>query len=152
MAAKPGDPTQFQIACMTLPYGQFPLQRALAGIKTAGYQYVAWGTRHTETPGGPRVPVMPIDAPPAKARQLATRCRDEGLQPLMMFSTVYPEAPDGLTVLTKRVKQAAAAGIPQVLTFGHTGRNADEACSDAPCASRVVNNSHCVAATCLATV
>ena len=69
---------------------------------------MAWGTRHTETQGGQRVPFMPIEAPPAKARQVAMRCRDEGLQPLMMFSAVYPEAPDGLTVLTKRVKQAAA--------------------------------------------
>jgi len=125
MAAEPGEPTRFQIACMTLAYGQFPLQRALKGIKAAGYEYVAWGTRHAETPGGQRVPVMPGDAPPAKAKELGKRCRDEGLQPLMMFSIVYPEAPDGLTVLTSRIKQAAAAGIPQVLTFGHTeGGNA----------------------------
>ena len=41
-------PTRFQIACMTLPYSQFPLQRALTGIKAAGYQYVAWGTTHVE--------------------------------------------------------------------------------------------------------
>src|SRR5438132_635359 len=39
-------PTQFQIACMTLPYAAFPLERALAGIKAAGYKYVAWGTSH----------------------------------------------------------------------------------------------------------
>lgn len=118
-------PTEFQIACMTLPYGQFPLQRALSGIKAAGYEYVAWGTRHVETPGGPRVPLMPSDAPPAMAKELGKRCRDMGLEPLMMFSTVYPEAADGLEILANRVKQAAAAGIPQVLTFGHTeGGNA----------------------------
>jgi len=118
-------PTEFQIACMTLPYGQFPLQRALSGIKAVGYEYVAWGTRHVETPGGPRVPLLPTDAPPAKAKELGKRCRDMGLEPLMMFSTVYPEATDGLQILTNRVKQAAAAGIPQVLTFGHTeGGNA----------------------------
>lgn len=124
-AAERGKPTEFQIACMTLPYGQFPLQRALSGIKAAGYEYVAWGTRHVETSGGPRVPLMPVDAPLAKAKELGKRCRDIGLEPLMMFSTVYPEASDGLEVLTSRVKQAAAAGIPQVLTFGHTeGGNA----------------------------
>lgn len=124
-AAERGKPTEFQIACMTLPYGQFPLQRALSGIKAAGYEYVAWGTRHVETSGGPRVPLMPVDAPLAKAKELGKRCRDMGLEPLMMFSTVYPEASDGLEVLTSRVKQAAAAGIPQVLTFGHTeGGNA----------------------------
>ncbi len=118
-AAKKGKPTQFQVACMTLPYSQFPLARALTGIKAAGYDYVAWGTRHRES-GQERVPVMPVDAPPDKARELAKKCRDIGLEPLMMFSTVYPENPEGLRVLTHRLRQASAAAIPQVLTFGHT--------------------------------
>lgn len=111
--------TKFLIACMTLPYSQFPLQRALEGIQSAGYRYVAWGTRHKES-GAQRVPVMATDAPPAKARELGQRCRDMGLDPLMMFSTVYPEDPQGLQVLTNRILQAEAAGIRQVLTFGHT--------------------------------
>jgi sugar phosphate isomerase/epimerase len=38
----------------------------------------------------------------------------------MMFSMIYPEHTDAVPVLTKRIKQASAAGIPQVLTFGHT--------------------------------
>jgi len=38
----------------------------------------------------------------------------------MMFSTVYPEAENGLAVLTHRLQQAGAAGVSQVLTFGHT--------------------------------
>lgn len=119
-AAEPGKkPTQFQIACMTLPYSQFPLARALDGIKAAGYRYVAWGTTHREA-GARDVPVMADDAPPEKARELGKRCRDLGLEPLMMFSMIYPENPEGLTVLTSRIKQAAAAGVPQVLTFGHT--------------------------------
>lgn len=111
-------PTQFQIACMTLPYSAFPLARALEGIRSAGYRYVAWGTTHEEPDG--RVPVMPADAPPQKARELAKRCRDLGLEPLMMFSMIYPEDPKAVPVLTQRIKQASAAGIPQVLTFGHT--------------------------------
>ncbi len=119
MAAERGKPTQFQIACMTLPYSPFPLKRALTGIKAAGYRYVAWGTRHQES-GGQPTPVMPTDAPPQKARELAKRCRDLGLEPLMMFSTIYPEAEKGLEVLTNRIRQASAAGVPQVLTFGHT--------------------------------
>ena len=113
-------PTQFQIACMTLPYSQFPLKRALTGIKSAGYDFVAWGTSHRETPEGKRIPVMPADAPPAQAKELARQCRDLGLKPLMMFSTIYPEAEKGLKVLTHRLRQAGAAGVPQVLTFGHT--------------------------------
>jgi sugar phosphate isomerase/epimerase len=111
-------PTQFQIACMTLPYAAFPLARALSGLKAAGYKYVAWGTTHKED--GKSVPVVATDAPPEKAKELAKRCRDMGLEPLLMFSMIYPEAKDGLEVLKQRLKQASAAGVPQVLTFGHT--------------------------------
>jgi sugar phosphate isomerase/epimerase len=113
------DPTRFQIACMTLPYAQFPLERALRGIAGAGYRHVAWGTTHREA-AADRVAVLAPGDPPAKAKDLASRCRDMGLEPVMMFSTVYPEAPNGLQVLTQRVHQAAAGRVPQVLTFGHT--------------------------------
>jgi sugar phosphate isomerase/epimerase len=113
-------PTRFQIACMTLPYSQYPLLRALSGIKEAGYQHVAWGTTHKEDGEGKPVPVMPPDATPATARELGQRCRDMGLAPVMMFSMIYPEQPKAIEVLTNRIRQAEAAGIPQVLTFGHT--------------------------------
>lgn len=112
-------PTRFQIACMTLPYSAFPLERALNGIKSAGYEFVAWGTSHVEA-DGKRTPVMASDASPEKAKELGQRCRDLGLEPLMMFSGIYPEAKDGFEVHKRRIEQAAAAGIPQVLTFGHT--------------------------------
>jgi sugar phosphate isomerase/epimerase len=118
-----GQPTQFRVACMTLPYSQWPLQRALAGLKEAGYEHVAWGTTHRETGEAKPVPVMPPDALPAKAKELAQTCRDMGLEPLMMFSTIYPEDPKGVEVLTRRIEQAAAAGMGQVLTFGHTDGN-----------------------------
>src|SRR5687768_594161 len=118
-AAPAAEPTKFQIACMTLPYSQFPLRRALTGIKEAGYRHVAWGITHQEE-GGRRVPLMPADAPPEKAKALGQACRDMGLEPVMMFSEVYPEHDNAVAVLTSRIKQAAAAGIGQVLTFGHT--------------------------------
>ena len=112
-------PTRFQIACMTLPYSQFPLQRALAGIKAAGYRYVAWGTEHLEE-NGKRIPVIAPNAPPADATALGKRCREMGLEPLLMFSGIYPEDPAGLDVLKSRIRQAEAGGVAQVLTFGHT--------------------------------
>ncbi len=111
--------TEFQIACMTLPYSQFPLERALKGIREASYKYVAWGTTHREE-GGRETPVIAPDAPPEKARELGKRCRDVGLTPLLMFSGIYPEHKDAPEVFRSRIMQAAAAGIPQVLTFGHT--------------------------------
>lgn len=117
---QPSDqPTVFQHACMTLPYSNFPLERALNGIRSAGYRFVAWGVSHLEA-NGEKIPVMAEDASPEKAKSLGKRCRDLGLEPVMMFSTIYPEAPRGVAVLTQRIKQAAAAGIGQVLTFGHT--------------------------------
>jgi sugar phosphate isomerase/epimerase len=113
-----GRPTRFQIACMTLPYSRFPLDRALNGIRAAGYRHVAWGTTHRE--GAEQVPVVAEDAPAARAKELAQKCRDLGLEPLMMFSGIYPEAPGALEVLRSRIRQAAAGGLPHVLTFGHT--------------------------------
>lgn len=112
--------SRFQIACMTLPYSQFPWERSLRGIREAGYRYVAWGTTHKDSPDAKPVPVLDKQAPPARAKELAAQCRDAGLEPVMMFSTVYPEAEEGLVVLKQRLAQAAAAKIPQVLTFGHT--------------------------------
>jgi sugar phosphate isomerase/epimerase len=117
--AETRQPTEFQHACMTLPYSAFPLMRALTGIKAAGFRYVAWGTRHREE-NGEQIPVMAEDAPSHKAKELGQRCRDLELEAVMMFSDVYPESDRGLEVLTHRIKQAAAAGIAQVLTFGHT--------------------------------
>lgn len=113
-------PTEFQLACMTLPYSTFPLQRALEGIKAAGYRYVAWGTSNKEVNEAKPVPVMPADAAPEKAKDLGKKCRDMGLEPVMMFSGIYPEHNDAVKIFTNRIRQAQAAGISQVLTFGHT--------------------------------
>lgn len=110
--------TRFQIACMTLPYSRFPLERALAGIRGAGYRYVAWGTTHQEAGG--QAPVIAPDAAPDRAKELGKQSRDLGLEPLMMFSMIYPEDPEAPKVLKARVLQAEAAGVRQVLTFGHT--------------------------------
>ena len=117
--AQTSRPTNFQIACMTLPYTQFPIARALEGIARAGYRFVVWGTTHMEGPGDRR-PALAVDAAPVEARRLAARCRDMGLQPVMMFSTVQLEEPGAADAHLRRIEQAAAAGIPYLLTFGRT--------------------------------
>lgn len=119
-AQSAGQPTKFQLACMTLPYAGFPLQRALEGIKAAGYRYVAWGTTHQNTPGR-KDPIISGTAPASEAKALGDKCRSMGLQPVMMFSQIYVADPDSVKVHTRRIEQAAAAGIPFVLTFGSTG-------------------------------
>jgi sugar phosphate isomerase/epimerase len=117
--APAGAPTRFQYACMTLPYSAFPLERALTGIKAASYDHVAWGVTHKDA-GGQQRPAMDVAAPPAEAAALARRCRDLGLAPVMMFSTVFLEEPNATDDHRRRIAQAAAAGIPYLLTFGRT--------------------------------
>ncbi len=115
--SRAGTPTKFQLACMTLPYANFPLERALTGIAAAGYRYVAWGTAHQNSPGR-KESVIAADAPAAEAKRLAEHCRSMGLEPVMMFSEIYVAAPESVRVHTRRIEQAAAAGMPFVLTFG----------------------------------
>jgi len=119
-------PTQFQLACMTLPYSAFPLARALSGIKAAGYRYVAWGVNHKEADGIAR-PALAVDAPEREAATLAARCRDMGLEPVMMFSTVHLEAANAQDAHLRRIGQAAAARVPFLLTFGKTAPGEQEA-------------------------
>ncbi len=117
--AAPSKPTNFQIACMTLPYAQFPLMRALEGIARAGFRFVVWGSTHAESPGA-RTPTLALDAPPAEAKRLAARCRDMGIEPVMMFSSVQLEEPGAAGAHLRRIEQAAAARMPFLLTFGKT--------------------------------
>jgi sugar phosphate isomerase/epimerase len=118
---KLGSPTRFRMACMTLPYSPFPFERALSGIKGAGYDHVAWGTTHPG-PDGKRVPLLDWKAPAGRARELARISRDAGLEPVMMFSMVNLESPDGPEAHARRIDQCAEARIPFLLTFGKTER------------------------------
>src|SRR5438128_1684553 len=88
----------------TLDYSA--LAWALVGLQKAGYRFVAWGTNHKENGGKPK-PVLTNDAPPDQAKELAKRCRDLGLEPVMMFGP----APEDLQALKQRVRQAAAARL-----------------------------------------
>lgn len=114
-AAKGKAPARFTHACMTLPYRQFSFERALTGIKNAGYNHVAWGTTH-----GENVEILTGDAPAAKAAEVGRITRDHGLEPVQMFSRIYPDDEAGLETLTNRIKQASAAGIGRLLVFGPT--------------------------------
>lgn len=115
----PGVPTTFQAACMTLPYAAFPFERALSGIRGAGYRYVAWGTTHTGS-SGRRTPVIDVNAPAKEAARVARQCRDEGLEPVMMFSGVNFEEAGATDAYRRRIDQANAAGIGHIIVFGKT--------------------------------
>src|SRR5258708_9483747 len=89
--------TKFQIACMTLPYSRFPFERALKGIKSAGYEFVALGTTHPVD--GKTQTILKNDDGPERAKEIGQQCRDAGLEPVLMFSMIYPENAMGLEVL-----------------------------------------------------
>lgn len=114
MALQAGSPTRFELACMTLPFAAFPFERALLGIRWAGFTRVAWGVTHEKRPA------LALEASPREAAALARQTRDAGLTPVMMFSTVMLEEAGAGAAHKRRVDQAAAAGIPYLLTFGRT--------------------------------
>src|SRR5262249_55102809 len=60
-------------------------------------------------------PVVPPNAPPEVAKELGKKCRDMGLEPLMMFSG---SSPDTVAPMKQRILQASAGGVRHVLTFG----------------------------------
>jgi sugar phosphate isomerase/epimerase len=111
-AASPAGFTDFQIGCMTLPYGAFPVERAMEGIAKAGYKYMAFGNRHQGKD------TIPVEAPASHARELAQRARDLGTEPLLMFGVYYIEQPAAVETYKRRIEQAAAGRIPYILAFG----------------------------------
>ncbi len=114
LALQADSPTRFELACMTLPYAAFPFERALLGIRWAGFTRVAWGVTHEKRPA------LALEATPREAAALSRQTRDAGLTPVMMFSTVMLEEAGAGAAHKRRVDQAAAAGIPYLLTFGRT--------------------------------
>ncbi len=109
-----GGLTRFQIGCLTLPYGAYPLERALEGIARAGCRYTGFGTRHQQKA------VLEVDAPAGEAARLGERIRSFGLEPALLFSTINVEATDSVRAHQRRIEQAAAARVPYLLTFGST--------------------------------
>ncbi len=111
-------PTKFQIGCMTLPYRNVSLDRALTGLKSAGYRYVCIYQNHREN--GKAAKVLALDDPAARAKEVGNRCRDQGLEPVMMFAEA---APEDVPAMTKRIKQCGAGGIGQLLIMGSSKGN-----------------------------
>ena len=125
MLAAQSRATRFQLAAMTLPWSAFPLERALAGMRSSGFRHVAWGVTHKDR-NGINKPVLSLDATAAEAASLAADCRSLDLDPVMMFSTINLEAASALDGHRRRIDQAAAARIPFLLTFGKTDGGARE--------------------------
>jgi sugar phosphate isomerase/epimerase len=112
-AAAQGSFTEFQIACMTLAYAAFPVERAIDGIAKAGYKYMAFAPRHLGKD------TIAVEDPASRMRDLARRARDAGAEPVMMFGVYYIEQPAAVDSYKHRIEQAAAGKIPYILAFGN---------------------------------
>ena len=108
---------EFQIACMTIPFQSFSFERGVKGIAAAGFRFLAWGPNQTDA-SGRRIDTIGLDAGSARARELLGISRDAGLETILMFATAYPEDPGAVIAYKKRIDQAQAAGIPNLLAFG----------------------------------
>ena len=114
MAAAAASPTRFQIGHLTLPWGAYPVERAMEGIVRSGCRHMGFGSRHAGKP------TIELEAPPAEMARLADRARGMGLSPDLLFSGVGIEAAGAVDAHLRRIDQAAAGRIPYLLTFGST--------------------------------
>lgn len=102
---------------MTIPFQQFSFERGVKGVAAAGFRFISWGPNQTDS-ANRRVPVIAPDAGTSRAKELARICADAGLETVLMFASFYPENPGAVDVYKKRIDQAAAGGVPNLLAFG----------------------------------
>lgn len=107
--ASPSDsatPTQPRLVCTVRPWAQFPLERALRGIRTAGYDAVALpvhGVREVITP----------DTPPAQAQQIGSLIAAHGLElTVLSHAADLDRGPEvALTALQRQIDHCARLGV-----------------------------------------
>jgi sugar phosphate isomerase/epimerase len=116
-AAQPSAPTEFQVACMTIPFQQYPFEKGVKGVAAAGFKFLSWGPNQVDS-AGRRLPTIADTAGPERARELLRISRDAGLETVLMFASFYPENPGAVDAYKRRIDQAQAAGIPNLLAFG----------------------------------
>jgi sugar phosphate isomerase/epimerase len=102
---------------MTIPFQRFSFERGVQGIAAAGFRYIAWGPNQTDS-AQRRTETIALEDGADKARQLLRISRDSGLEAVLMFASFYPENPGAVDAYKKRIDQAQAAGIPNLLSFG----------------------------------
>ena len=106
--------SKYQLACLTLPYRAFPIQRALDGIRKAGFRYVAPVSGHAKEP------VFTAALPPAGRAELKRRFRDAGLEPVMAFAGlgIEMDKPDSIKKYCAELDLCADCGIHMTVGAG----------------------------------
>lgn len=103
-----------KIVCLTLPYYEYPFERALQGIAEAGYRYVAFGTQHCGTS-------VPNEEDAMEAVRLRSLFQDYGLHPEVLFahSQFHPDLPASRAI--RMLELAHELEIAEVNTLGFWG-------------------------------
>lgn len=102
-----------QLACMTWPYKDHPLERALEGIAAAGYRYVSLGLPHEGKP------VFQDESPGDSERILQLLDRYE-LKPAAIISTEAFSLKQPIERAWRRMDFAHALGVQELLSLGTT--------------------------------
>ena len=105
---------RYRLGCQTLPYRNFPLARAIEGIRKAGYRYVMPFATHEGKP------VYTPALPAAERAELRRRFADAGLTPIMAFAGLSGDIrkPEGMKTFLGEIDLAAEFGIPVVVGAG----------------------------------
>jgi len=105
---------RIELACSTLNYAAFPFQRALAGIRRAGYDYISFGTAHD----GVHIPNPEMTD--AEIADLGKQIEDHGLQARsgLIGHTVRVEAEGGVDAFLRELDQFKALGCRRLVTAG----------------------------------
>lgn len=105
---------RYQLGCQTLPYAALPLERAIDGIRKAGYRYVMPNRMHEKQPA-----FTPALTPAARAA-LKRRFADAGLTPFMTFIGLSKDlgTPEGLKLYLDELDLYREFGIRTVVGTG----------------------------------
>jgi sugar phosphate isomerase/epimerase len=103
-----------KIACMTLPYYNYPFERALAGIAGAGYRYVIFGTPHQ----GELVPEENDHYALTKVKLLLEKY---GLTPVMLLSHAQMEIDQPIERAYQQLRIAKTLEIKEINALGFWG-------------------------------
>ena len=109
-----GAAERYRLGCQTLPYRALPLERALQGIRKAGYRYLHPFHSHAgRTVFGPSLTA-------AERAELQRRFRDAGLEPFLSFIglTVNIRKAEGLDAYLKELDFYREFGIRTVVGVG----------------------------------
>ena len=116
MTAATGQETsRLQLGAQTLPYRNYPFERALEGIARAGFRYVGIWNDHADGP------VVPEGASAGDYGAVRRRLAAHGLTPRMAFTFRGQGGQDGPaqeSLLRRTVEAAGALGIACVISAG----------------------------------